>query len=343
VGGREYRGTGSLPDALAIGDQRGELNLKITRLSLFSFNSPYTGHMAENAREIHGVGPSGADGDGQFFFASAQFIKKLQELYALPHLGFRKPEDSPTWPYHTFDRRFYFAAEKYWATVFKIDRVAELIDAQHGNIRDFSTSEIPVADFASHTSALNDLPIYLESLIVYLRGMADVIANLTPHLYGQRGEHLPRDRFRSQREWFTGKRKTFDAEFADILRQHTRWFDALAGTPDQVGLRDALIHYRGGIQIMYRPARTERPPYAFASLVSDENFLTNDLLSLLKLIVGDMFIFLDKFTGHFMSLANKSTNSSAFDIDTTKSTLLFLYKGRLPSGWLYPSIALPAQ
>jgi hypothetical protein len=45
--------------------------------------------MTENALELHGVGPSRANGDGQFLFASAQFIKRLEELYALPHLEFR--------------------------------------------------------------------------------------------------------------------------------------------------------------------------------------------------------------------------------------------------------------
>jgi hypothetical protein len=297
--------------------------------------------MAENPRALHGVGPSRADGDGQFFFASAQFIKRLEELYVLPHLGLRKPEDVPNWPYHTFDRRFYFAAEKYWRTVFKIDRVAELIETQRSNVRDFSPGEIPVTDLASHSSGLNDLPIYLESLIVYLRSMADVIANLTPHLYGQGGKYMPRDRFRPQREWFTEKRKAFDSEYAEILRQHTGWFDSLAGTPGQVGLRDALIHYRGGIQIMYRPTRTKRPPQVLASLVSDDNLLSNDLLSLMKLIVADMFVFLDKFTEHFVRLANRSTDSSVFDTETSRSTLLFLYQGLLPSGWLYPSITPP--
>jgi hypothetical protein len=297
--------------------------------------------MAENACEIHGVGPRRADGDGQFFFASAQFIRKLEELYAMPLFGFRKPEDVPSWPYHTFDRRFYFAAEKYWATVFKINRTAELIDVQQENMRDFSPGEVPVTDLAVHVSALGDLPIYLESLIIYLRSMADVIANLTPHLYGQRGKHIPMDRFRTQRSWFTEKRKTFDVEFAEILLQHTGWFDAIAGTPDHVGLRDALIHYRGGIQLMYRPARPERSPYVFASLFSDDNLLSNDLLSQLKRIAADMLVFLDKFTEHFVSLANKTTDSLVFDTSSTGSTLLFVYQGRLRSGWLYPSIMPP--
>jgi hypothetical protein len=294
--------------------------------------------MAKGVQELHGIGPQRADGDGQFFFASAQFIRRIEELYSLPQMGFPKAEDIPSWRYHTFDRRFYFAAEKYWKTVFKIDRVAELIDNQRHNVRDFGPGDVPVADLAGHMSALNDLPIYLESLIVYLRSVADVLANLTPHFYGQLGKNLPRDRFRSQRKWFTETRETFDSGYAEILCQHTRWFDALAGTDGQVGLRDALIHYRGGIQIMYRPTKTEHPADVFASLMSDDNLLSNNLLALLKVVVADLFVFLDKFTVHFAMLANKSTDSSSFDPCTSRLALLFLYKGRLPSAWLYPSI-----
>ncbi|HEY1900915.1 MAG TPA: hypothetical protein VGG56_00665 [Terracidiphilus sp.] len=58
-------------------------------------------------------------------------------------------------------------AEKLWTTVFRIDRVAELIQMQCSNVRDLSPGEIPVADLAKHSSVPGDLPIYLESLIVY--------------------------------------------------------------------------------------------------------------------------------------------------------------------------------
>jgi hypothetical protein len=267
-------------------------------------------------------------------------MRKLDAIYARPLGGFPQP-GAQQWPQHTFNRRFFFSAEKYLSTVFKINRVAEMIDGARRDIKDVRPGEVPIEELAKHMGALNDLPIHLETLIVYLRSMADTLANLTPHLYGQSGKNIPNERFRSQRDWFIDKRPNFDPDFATIMEQQTRWFDALAGKPGRMGLRDAMIHYRGGIQLMYRPSRTTEPAEIFASLFSDSNALTHDLFSDLKLIVTDLFHYLDRFTAHFTALANQRTNFLAFDLSTSASTLLFVYEESLPSAWLFPAISSP--
>jgi len=266
-----------------------------------------------------------------------QFIRMIEETYARP--GGRQLKDAPRWPYHTFDSRFRFAADKMWDTIWKVDRVADLIDQARRNVRDLRPPSVPLEELGSHMSALRDIPIYLETLIVYLRILADSVANLTPYLYGQKGKNIARDSFRGQREWFVEKRSDFDSRYGQILQENTQWFDVLAGRPpDYIGLRDAIIHYRGGIQLMYQPTEADQPAKIMASLFSDYKTLTQDLFTLLPRIVRGIFVFLDRFVEHFSMLASKETNSLMINLANPQAILLFQYDGGLPSRWLYPDV-----
>ncbi len=273
---------------------------------------------------------------GKVYFAAAQFIRLLETIYARP--GLRPQKNAPTWAYHTFDNQFRWAAEKLWDTVWKINRLAELFEVARGNLRELEPPSVPVEDVAKLTTALTDIPIYLETLIVYLRIFADCIANLTPYLYGQKGKNLPRDSFREQRQWFVQKRSNFDHDYSVILKSSTRWFDVLAGDPPRfVGVRDAVVHFRGGIQLMYQPARTGRPTRVIATLYSDYRTITTDLIATLQKLFADMCLFLDRFVEHFAQRANKQTKSPMFDMSNSQA-LLFQYEGELPSAWLYPPV-----
>jgi hypothetical protein len=284
---------------------------------------------------LHGIEPE----KRKVYFAAAQFIRLLESTYARP--GLRHLKNAPTWPHHTFDDRFRFAAEKLWDTIWKINRLAELFELASRNLKELEPPSVPIEEVAKLTTALSDIPIYLEALIVYLRVFADSIANLTPYLYGQKGKNLPRDSFREQRKWFAQKRSKFDPNYTAILNSSTRWFDVLAGDqPKFVGLRDAVIHYRGGIQLMYQPARTDRPTRVIATLFSDYSTISNDLIATLQKLFRDMCVFLDQFIQHFVQRANNETGSLPFNISNPQAVLLFQYDGELPSAWLYPQVIL---
>jgi hypothetical protein len=295
--------------------------------------------MNSAAPKLHGIEPGKPGEMGKVYFASAQFIRLLENTYARP--GLRPLKNAPQWAYHTFDNRFRFAAEKLWDTMWKINRVAELFEDARRNVKDLQPPSVPVEDLAQHTAALTDIPIYLDLLIVYLRVVADCLANVTPYLYGQKGKFLTRNSFREQREWLVKTRPNFDPKYREILESNTRWFDVLAGNPPEVvGLRDAIIHYRGGVQLMYRPPTSRQRTRVMAMLFSDYKTLTSDLIGTLQKLFQDMCLFLDRFVEHFVQRANKQTKSLIFNVSNPQATLLFQYEGELPSAWLYPEIAV---
>ncbi len=287
---------------------------------------------------FHGLQPNTTEGMGRLFFAVAQFIRTLENTYARP--GGRKLDGAPVWPCHTFDERFRFAAEKLWDTIWKIDRVAELTHLARSNVMDLQPPSVPEEELGRHMAALRDIPIYLETLIVYLRVVADCIANLTPYLYGLEGKNLPRNSFRDQRKWLVSKYPNFDPKYAAILKGHTKWFDVLAGNPPEfIGLRDAIIHYRGGIQIMYQPTAGDAPAKLMPMLFSDYRTLTLDLFTLLQKVMKDMCVFLDRYAEHFDNIASEQTKSLFLDLNNPQAITLFQYEGELPSGWLYPVVS----
>lgn len=286
---------------------------------------------------FHGLQPNPTGGTGKLLFAVAQFIRTLEDNYSRP--GGRRVEGAPVWPSHTFDDRFRFAAEKLSDTVWKINRVAELTHLARCNVRDLQPPSVPEEELGRHLAALRDVPIYLETLIVYLRVVADCLANLTPYLYGRKGKSLPKDSFREQRKWLVSKQPGFDSVYAAILKTNTNWFDVLAGNPpDYIGLRDAIVHYRGGIQIMYQPPSGGAPAKLMPMLFSDYKTLTRDLLTLLQKVMKDMCVFLDRYVEHFNAIASEQTESSFLNLGNPQALVLFQYEGELPSAWLYPVV-----
>ncbi|MGE5113690.1 MAG: hypothetical protein ACM3JB_22735, partial [Acidobacteriaceae bacterium] len=217
-------------------------------------------------------------------------------------------------------------------------RIAEFVDNSRRNIRDFEPPSVSHDELAKHMAATYDIPIHLETLIIYLRIFADCLANVVPYFYGPKRKTIPSDSFRAQRNWFLKRRPNFDSEYSAILKEGSRWFNVLAGDPpNYVGLRDAVIHYRGGIQLMFRP-QGSHPAKVIAMLYSDYRTLTGDLIVTLEKLFRDLCVFLDGFVQHFAHKVNHETQSVLFDPSDSRSLLWFQYEDDLPSDWLYPEI-----
>jgi hypothetical protein len=293
--------------------------------------------MKSVAPMLHGIESRQDEHGGRVFFGVSQFIQLLESTYARP--GGRVLKNAPTWPYNTFDNSYRFAAEKLKDTLWKINRVAELFELSRRNVRELEPPSVSQEEIARLQTALTDIPIYLEMLLIYLRIFADCLANLTPYLFGQKGKHITRSSFREQRVWFVKKRATLDCEYAAILKSNTKWFDFLAGDPPQfVGLRDAIIHYRGGIQLMFQPARPDRATRVIAALYSDYNTISSDLVTTLQRLFQDLCLFLDRYVDHFVRSVSSQTKSPIFNVANPQAILFFQYEGELPSAWLYPQI-----
>ena len=264
------------------------------------------------------------------------FVQRIEAIYARP--GLRVAEDAPKWPHNSIDNGFRYAAERVADSLWKLNRIAEFVDNSRRNIKDFEPPSVSQDELARHMAASDDIPIHLETLIIYLRIFADCLANVVPYFYGKKRKTIPSDSFRTQRDWFLKKRPSFDSAYSAILKEGTRWFNVLAGDPpNYVGLRDAAIHYRGGIQLVFRH-QGSRPAKVIAMLYSDYRTLAGDLIVTLEKLFHDLCIFLDGFVQHFAHKVNYETQSILFDPSDARSLLLFQYEGELPSRWLYPDV-----
>lgn len=284
---------------------------------------------------FHGLKKEAAGVIGRLHFASARFVRELENSYARP--GRSIPKGVPAWTDSTFDDKFRWAAEKLWDTVWKINRVAEMVEGSRQNIRELKDA-MPSEEFSQHMLALTDIPIHLETLIYFLRVFADCIANVTPYFYGSKGKEMTRQSFREQRKWFISKCPDFDSQYARILSSETAWFDVLAGNAQHPGLRNALVHYRGGIQLIYRPAGPVEQAKVMAHLYSDYRSFCSDLFPVLTRVVRELFIFLDSYLEYFNAVASKQTNAVVLNLANPDATYLFQYEATFPSAWLYPEI-----
>jgi hypothetical protein len=82
-----------------------------------------------------------------------------------------------------------------------------------------------------------DMPIFLDSMLFYLRVQADSYSNLVRYFYPEKG--LPGG-FNNQLQYFE-ENPDFDVGYAAILRANRSWFDQLG----RGGFRDIVAHAIG--------------------------------------------------------------------------------------------------
>lgn len=200
------------------------------------------------------------------------------------------------------DRRFLQAVKKLQDTVWKFDRAAGHVEHCRVAIAkwvDFErrgeAGSVHISDpvLGDHLDALQDLPLHLDSLLVYLRIEADALASLTPYFYTPSGS-IPTRSFREQRKWFLGARSGFDGEYEQILAESTSWFDQLAGK-EPSGLRDVVVHRAGTYQLGWTMASNGGLLELRAGVVDANGFVEDDLISALVSINSGWFEFLDRY------------------------------------------------
>ena len=265
-------------------------------------------------------------------------------LHCLLPFGGR-PEDAPNWVRRWWTVSFLTAVTKLQDTMWKFDRAAGHAQNCRGSVQDWvereardDTKGISVNDpgFAAYQTALEDLPLYLDSLLLYLRIQADALAVVTPYLYEQ-SDGISFRSFRSQRAWFIEKNPNFDPIYAQILADNTQWFEELAGKAPS-GLRDVIVH-RGGTYQLGWTVPTEADRFQLqASMVNASGFVEDDVMTAIERMTHGWFRFLDLWCGHFtrkvapvVSWADLERNDLARYVPCNGN--------ELPSFWLYPRAA----
>lgn len=290
------------------------------------------------ATSFHGIEQATPDHEGHFHFAVGNFFLTLHYMYFGVRAASKQP---PPWPDKWLDATFCQACMKLADTFAKVDVVARLLGRAHHEVGEFKGAK-QLEQYFRHLDALKTIPIYLDIILVYLRIFADCLANLTPNLYGQSGKVITkkyRESFHKHRNWFKSKRNTLDPTYANILDQHTNWFDILAGEKGK-GLRDIDIHFRGIFQLSYTVDTAPNQTEILAGLYGDKGWVDSDVLQTLKDLVADLFLFLDHYVTHFNEKVRQEIGCPPLDLGKPHSTeYIRLTKPIvLDSFWLYPNM-----
>jgi len=292
-------------------------------------------HQELECPKYHGYEYPASDWAGRFHLGTLRFFQRIVHGYVFRVKG---DEEPPAWPEKWFDRKFDQAVTKFSDTFHKLELVAWLVEIERMNIFE-NKDEREIDKYSKHLHGLKVVPIYFDSLLFYLRILADNIADLTPYLYPvSSGRQIARRSFRDQRKWFL-KNYMLDPDYTRIVTNHTDWFDALAGKVEGQGLRDKIIHHRGTFQVSYT-TDTEVDEFKLtAGIVGDSGWLVSDVLPELVMTTSKLFLFLDHFLCHFSGYLENKLGKSIFDFNNSHHTELFRFNKPLLSFWLFPRVA----
>jgi len=284
--------------------------------------------------KYHGIEYPTSDNPGHFHFAISRFCGHLDHSYLW---RFRDDPEPPPWPENCLDRRFSQSVVKLNDTFHKLLRVAGLVERARKDVGDYKTAR-KLSEYSKHLSALRDIPIYLDSILLYLRILGDCLATITPYFYGSRYKNTLSRRFSLHRKYFMEKRTFFDPTYTKILSQNTEWFEILAGQGRGKGLRDKIIHNRGTFQLSYTTDGLSQDTEITAGLVGDYGWICDNALPEIKLAVRGLFVFLDKYVEHFNRKVEEQTGTQPIDLTVAHQTEGFRFNQALDSFWLFPKI-----
>ena len=194
-----------------------------------------------------------------------------------------------------FDNRTYWqCAEKCRDTIHKINKAVYNLCY---NIDIFERKEefvfngAPIEKYQKFFKALEDIPYHLDSLVSYLRVLADCIAYAIPFFYNTK-ESIANRSFRAHRKWFIEKNPTFDPDYTEVLENYSLWFDKLAGK-DPKGVRDIIYHQFGTYQIGLTILPNGKNDI-FINQITSEGITDPDLTFTITEIINGFFTYLDE-------------------------------------------------
>ncbi|MBI4826356.1 MAG: hypothetical protein HY807_08045 [Nitrospirae bacterium] len=249
-----------------------------------------------------------------------------------------KPNEAAEWPEKWLDGKFHGAVDKFKDTFLKFDTISRYL-SKNIEVALIHKDSRELDQYSHFLKAMVDIPINLDSLLLYLRVQADCLANVIPNFYGEEGKRqsIARDSFRAQAKWFITKKPEFDPTYTRILNEHTEWFDMLAGETRGQGIRDILVHYRGVYQLGWTSLSTGKTISFNASLRNESGYVQNDLIPILAKMVAGYFEFLEKSYVHFRQMVLGNVKGGNFG-DIHESSQYLKFSSDIGSAWIYPKI-----
>ncbi|HUZ97191.1 MAG TPA: hypothetical protein VMU57_19985 [Edaphobacter sp.] len=285
---------------------------------------------------FHGLTTPANGGKSEFHFGVRNIFDALKIAQAFP--GRNKYPTLQPWSRSQIEK-FVTALGKLEDTFGKLARTAELYDVARCRIVDLKGPTISVESLAATQQALRDIPLHLDCVLLYLRILADCLANLTSQLYPS--DHVPFRSFRDQMKWFTRSRPEFDTQYAEMLRSHTNWFTTLAGDSKTDGLRDLIVHGMVRTELLFQagttPAENRVHSFLYGIAAPTVN-TTRTLEASIQQIMTELCEFLDLYAIHFAAKVGAEMGCELLNWADPRSSLWFPIQGEYGAQWLFPSI-----
>lgn len=189
------------------------------------------------------------------------------------------------------NRNYWQCAAKCKYTVHKLNKAVCYLGRGMDTFEsEFVYDGAPMEKAGKWFQAADDVPYHLDSLLAYLRILADCVAFAIPFFFRTR-EGIACRSFRDHRKWFLEKRPDFDPAYASVLREETNWFDNLAGK-DPKGVRDLHFHKFATYQLGTVNYPTGERTISVQQVTS-EGIRDPELTFTLTAIIANFFVYLD--------------------------------------------------
>jgi len=249
--------------------------------------------------EYHGLQLKDDD-SGIFYFGIEKLINRCQSILWTPI------KDQPIEIQNLVKRfnnpSYWQCAHKLTDTVNKMIRAILFLNTELDIIQEkdnFLIDGVPIETALPFFNAMDIIPYHLDSLITYIRIIADCLSFAIPYFYTRTGL-IPTDSFSKQRNWFLNlHNRKLDEEYSEILETNLEWFNQLAGE-NFVGMRDLNFHRFGTYQITFEPT-TDKIHHITISHISEKGIVRNDILGDLKELLCGFFSYLDLTYLHFFN------------------------------------------
>ena len=179
-----------------------------------------------------------------------------------------------------------YTVHKLNKSVYNLSKFIDVFERQ----QEYAYNGAPSERAEIYLQALDDIPYHLDSLIMYLRILADCIAFAIPFFYHTQKSIANRS-FRDHRKWFLKTEPGFDPEYSSVLQSHSKWFDKLAGN-DPKGIRDVMFHHFGTYQLGSTQLATGENTI-FIQQITSTGIKDQNLVFTLSDVIEDFFLYLD--------------------------------------------------
>jgi len=245
--------------------------------------------MDKNTNKYHGIKIL-SEKSCEYHFGMVRLIEFCNPL---GWIGENKTEKTKSF-LRRFDNRVYWqCARKCRDTVWKIHTaVIYLSDYVHiFEKRDkYMYDGAPPEEWSVFMNASDEIPYHLDSLITYIRILADCIAFSVPFFY-RTNKRIAYRSFREHRNWFLKIDNKFDPAYSHILENQTSWFEKIAGKEPQ-GIRDIVFHNFGTYQLgdsLFSDGKTK----IRIELVSSKGVIVPEVTFTLEEIIHGFYDYLD--------------------------------------------------